>query len=214
MSVLTRFKAAQLRKPFGIYGRRFLPKYLDRLNAQVNEHTLASLGLGPDDRVIEVGFGSGDLIDRMTSVVTRGRIVGVDYSSEMVYVCTKRFSQLIDQGMIQLRCADAESLPYESDSFARACTVNTIYFWQDPSIALGELHRVLKADGRLVVSFSPRARLQDPPVTRHGFNLYDPEQVRDLLEDVGFIDVELRPGVGPRGEFMSAIATKDRQTRQ
>src|SRR5258706_4757445 len=113
----------------------------------MNQLTLASLDLKPDDRVIEVGFGGGDLINRMVSVVTQGCIAGVDFSPEMVEVCTKRFAPLMGTGRIELRCASADRLPYASEHFTKACTVHTIYFWPDPLGPLSELRRGVRAGG-------------------------------------------------------------------
>ena len=52
------------------------------------------------------------------------------------------------------------------------------------------------------------AAIRRLPFTRHGFTLYEPDQMRGLLEDAGFSDVRMVPGSGRRGDFMCAIATK------
>ena len=159
--------------------------------------------------MLEVGFGSGDLIDRIAPIVSKGSVTGVDFSKDMVAVCAKRFASLVRSGRLDLACAGAEDLPYEADRFTKACTVNTIYFWPDASIPLKELARVLQVGGRLVVSFSPPAAIEKLPGTKHGFTLREPVEVRRLLEEAGFGGIEMVPGSGPRGEFICAIATKD-----
>ena len=45
-------------------------------------------------------------------------------------------------------------------------------------------------------------------LTEHGFTLFEPEDVRRLLEDAGFGGIEMAPGHGPRGDFVCAIGTK------
>ena len=67
-----RFMARQLRKPSGLFGRFVLPRRLSRINVTLNEATLAALDLQPDDRVLEVGFGPGDLIARAVEAVAAG----------------------------------------------------------------------------------------------------------------------------------------------
>lgn len=136
-----------------------------------------------------MGFGGGDLINRMAPVVGQGRIAGVDLSPEMVEVSTKRFAALIRTGQVELRCASAESLPYGSEHFTKACTVNTIYFWPDPLVSLNELRRVLRNGGRLVVCFNPPMTLEKLPYTKNGFSFYEPDQVQRLLEKVGLLYV-------------------------
>jgi ubiquinone/menaquinone biosynthesis C-methylase UbiE len=205
---VSEFMAGQLRKPSGTFGRLVTSRLLNRINVAINELTLTSLALEPDDRVIEVGFGAGDLISRLSPVVHEGSIVGVDFSPDMVEICTRRFAPLIRAGQVELRCASAESLPFDADRFTKACTVNTVYFWADPAVPLNELWRVLRVGGRIVLSFSPQATMQKLPVTRHGFTLYDPDQIGRLLEDARFGSIEMIPGSGPRGEFMCAVGTK------
>ena len=204
---LLKFVAGQLRKPSGFIGKFVTARILNTGNVPMNQLTLASLDLKPDDRVIEVGFGGGDLINRMVPVVTLGRIAGVDFSREMVEVCTKRFAPLMRTERIELRCASADRLPYGSEHFTKACTVNTIYFWPDPVGPLSELRRVLRAGGRLVVCFNPRVTLQKVPFTKYGFSFYEPEQVQRLLENVGFANVQMVSGSSRLGEFLCAVGT-------
>lgn len=204
------FFADQLRNPTGFFGRVVMSRFFDRSSAAINQLTMASLALGPADRVLEVGFGSGDLIAHMAPVVREGFVAGVDFSPDMVSVATKRLSTLASTGRVELRCASAEHLPYGDGSFTKACTVNTVYFWPEPAVAMKELARVLAAGGRLVIGFSPAEAMRKMPkrLTGHGFTLFEPEDMRRLLEDAGFGGIEMVPGHGPRGDFVCAIGTK------
>ena len=202
------FIAGQLRSPSGAFGRYVMPRFFNRSSAAINQTTLAALALEPEDRVLEVGFGGGDLIAHIEPFVPRGSVAGVDFSPDMVAACEKRFAPLVQSGRVELRCAPAEQLPYPDGRFTKACAVNTVYFWPDPAVPLGELSRVLSAGGRLVVSFSIPAAIGGLPFTKHGFTLYEPDQIRGLLEDAGFGDIRMVPGSGRRGAFVCAVATK------
>jgi ubiquinone/menaquinone biosynthesis C-methylase UbiE len=116
----------------------------------------------------------------------------VDFSQDAVKVCTKCFASLIRSGIIDLHYANVEELPFDPNTFTKACTVNTIYFWPNPLEALHEIHRVLKEDGKLVVCFSPRTVMENRgKVIQQGFRLYEPEEVNALLIEAGFCDVRL-----------------------
>jgi len=52
---------------------------LNRMNYSMNTLALEVLQLSPDDHVLEIGFGGGELMTRMASAVTRGRIAGADF---------------------------------------------------------------------------------------------------------------------------------------
>jgi ubiquinone/menaquinone biosynthesis C-methylase UbiE len=173
----------------------------------MNSLTLEMLHLHPDDTVLEVGFGGGYLIEKMSHLVTRGRITGIDFSNDSVEFCRKRFGTLIQTGRIDLHCASVESLPFTAETFSKICTVNTIYFWPDPPAALRELYRVLKRHGTLSIGFSPRSVLQKMKVTRHGFSMFEPEDVRAMMAAVGFKNIRLVMGRHREGEFVVAIGT-------
>ena len=178
---IAKFIAGQLRQPAGFFGRRVMVHVLNRMNYSMNTLALEVL----------IGFGGGELMTRMASAVTRGRIAGADFSIDAVDIGTKRFKQLIKAGKVDLCCSNVEELPFEANRFSKVCTVNTIYFWVDPLIALAQIHRVLKKDGRLVVCFRPREAVKNQKIMQHGFTLYDPEEVGVLLTKAGFRDVQL-----------------------
>ncbi|NLO28844.1 MAG: class I SAM-dependent methyltransferase [Actinobacteria bacterium] len=72
----------------------------------------------------------------MVPLVVDGLIAGVDYSPDMVTLCSRRFAGPISAGRVQLHCSTAESLPFGDACFNKASTVNTIYFWDEPAVAL------------------------------------------------------------------------------
>jgi len=205
---LSDFLAAQLGRPSGWFGRVVVGGLLDRVNAPLNELTLRALELAPDDAVLEVGPGGGDLLARMAKVVTRGRLAGVDFSAEMIARCAKRFSQLVADGRLELHFARVEELPYGSGEFTKACTVNTIYFWPDPALALAKLRASLRDGGRLAVTFNPRASAEKVPYTRHFPALCERDQVERLIQQAGFRDVRSLEGSTRLGPFFCTVGTR------
>lgn len=61
-----------------------------------------------------------------------GLVAGVDFSPSMVAMARRRNRTLVDQGLIDLRQGDSLRLPYENNSFDRAWSVHTVYFWHEP----------------------------------------------------------------------------------
>jgi SAM-dependent methyltransferase len=205
---IKKFIAGQLRKPSGLFGRFIMIRLLNLINVSMNGKVIEILHLQPEDHVLEVGFGGGDLISKMSHVVTRGHITGVDFSIDAVEACRKRFDGLIKVGTIELLCANIEALPFDADTFTKVCTVNTIYFWPDPIEALNQIHRVLKREGSLLICFNPREVLEKQNLTQHGFRLFESEEVRDLMTTAGFREVQLVFGQGRGGKYVVAKGLK------
>jgi SAM-dependent methyltransferase len=120
-NVLAKFVAQQLGAPSGVIGRWVLAPLWNRRNAALNDVVFDRLALHSDDRVLEIGFGGGYLLGRMAGVVTQGFVAGVDVSEAMVAVCERRYRPLVRAGRLELRSAPAESLPYRSGCFSKAC---------------------------------------------------------------------------------------------
>jgi ubiquinone/menaquinone biosynthesis C-methylase UbiE len=192
--VLERFIAKQLAKPSGLFGRFITARLLDKGNLLMNELTLERLGPGSSDRVLEVGFGSGYLIERILTSTQCEYVAGVDLSPEMVKLVKRRVRKYIRNGRVDLRLGSIEALPYADSEFTKLCTVNTLYFWPDPALALAECRRVLTTGGLLVLCFNAKQDLEKWPAHRHGFRLFEIAEIKDLLVNAGFgaIDVAER----------------------
>jgi arsenite methyltransferase len=203
-----KYLAAQLRRPTGLVGKLLVAPLLNRGNSALNKAILRSLELEATDRVVEVGFGGGDLLSRVLPLVPAGHLVGADFSQDMVDLCRRRFASAVADGKLELLCASVEDLPLPDASVDKACTANTIYFWGDATAAARELHRVLAPGGRLVIGFAPRETLDRLPVTEHGFTKYEPEEVRMLLLGAGFREVTIDLIENPDGVDCCATAHK------
>ena len=203
-----KYLASQLRRPSGLVGKFLVAPMLNRRNAVLNDAVVQSLELEATDRVLEVGFGGGDLISRVLPLISAGHLIGADFSQDMVDVCTRRFAEAIGSGMLELVCASVEQLPLADGSVDKVGTANTIYFWGDPSGAAAELHRVVAPGGRLVIGFAPRETLERLPVTQHGFGMYEPDEVRALLLGAGFDDVAIKVIEDPDGNDCCATAIR------
>jgi arsenite methyltransferase len=202
------FLAAQLRRPTGLFGRFLLAPALNRGNVTENRSVFETLRLAPDDRVLEVGFGGGELIAMMLPALPRGHVSGADFSPEMVRFCAGRFASAVAAGTVELVEAPIEALPFAAASFSKACTVNTVYFWERPEGAAAELFRVLEPGGRLVVGFSPPAALVRIPITRSGFRFFEVADVERFLSQAGFTPVSTIDVTESRAEFLCTVAVR------
>ena len=72
------FLSRQQAKPSGIFGRLSTARWLEKANAGMNTLTLGALALAPGDRLLEVGFGSGYLLEKVLSHRRCGFAAGVE----------------------------------------------------------------------------------------------------------------------------------------
>jgi SAM-dependent methyltransferase len=92
-------------------------------------------------RVLEVGPGKGELAVRMARELGAD-VVAVDQSERMVDLTRSRGIEAV--------VGDVQALPFEDGSFDAAVAAWMLYHVPDVERAIDELHRVLRAGGRLV----------------------------------------------------------------
>jgi len=93
------------------------------------------------ERVIDIGCGTGRLLERITANLK----VGVDYSLEMLKVARKRNKDFF------LVRGDAHRLPFKDNLFDCGVISLGLRHFENPEVALKEARRVLKKGGKLVV---------------------------------------------------------------
>ena len=163
-----RFIAQQLAHPSGFLGR--LVGYLmNRHNAKMNAFAVQQLDPEPSDRILEIGFGGGVMLP---SLIGAGAFVaGLDRSQDAVEWAKARFSAAVTNARADFRVGSVEAMPFETASFDKVCTVNTVYFWRSLDAGCAEIYRVLCSGGRVVVGFLPKEwmdRMKVPQGHFHG----------------------------------------------
>ncbi len=205
---LQQYVARQLSHPTGIVGKIVLGRLWNSRNAELNDVTLAQLELEDEDRVLDIGFGGGYLLDRIIPAVSRGLAAGLDASPVMAENCRQRFREAILTGKVDIRCGRAESLPFPDGRFNKVSSVNSIFYWSDPGQGIAEIFRVLDTGGKVVLTFTCKKDLERKGFVQYGLRTYNEEEVRDLLIHAGFSDVKVRRGRDRHREFFSLTGRK------
>ena len=189
--MIRRFLARQFAQPHGL-AAPLIGRWLDRIAGPSNRLALAEMRIGPEDDLLEIGFGGGALLGRLLAA-THGIVVGVDLSPEMVERARRRFREARN---LRLHCARVESLPLDSASIDKAVSVASLYFWPDAAAALSELARVLRPGGTLSLLFEPPEELTKWPGSRFGFRAYDAAELERLMTHAGFGAFRVAEGRG------------------
>lgn len=131
------------------YGQRFWVEAPHPLITR--ERLRAVLAPVPGERVLEVGPGTGYYsLDVAEWVSPGGRLEIFDLQQEMLEHTMGRARQRGVENVVPTQ-GDARDLPYDDSSFDAAYLVTVLGEIPDQDAALGELARVLRPGGRLVV---------------------------------------------------------------
>jgi ubiquinone/menaquinone biosynthesis C-methylase UbiE len=202
------FIAKQASNPSGLLGR-LLFRLMAVETLAINKRTLELLAPDPNSRLLEIGFGHGRTLARAAKLAPQGFVAGIDISAAMVRIFQSRNSRSIAQGLIEVKLASSDGIPYPDADFDRAYAVHTLYFWNDPLLHLGEIYRVTGAGGRLVMAFTPKEdehAVASFPATVYSF--YSIEETKKFLSKVGFKDVEIIRELVASRDTVFAIARR------
>ena len=105
--------------------------------------------------MLEVGFGPGVVIQRLSKLAAAGHVAGIDQSWEMVEQARARNATAIQSGHIDVRHGSVESLPFDDNSFDKALAIYSMQVWPDAVAGLREIRRVMKPGGAIALGFTP-----------------------------------------------------------
>jgi SAM-dependent methyltransferase len=182
---------AQYRQPSGLVGR-WIGSKMAQQHRPENRWTVNLLDVQPGDHILEVGFGPGIAVEEVASRVAQ--VTGIDFSKAMVAAARKRNAAAIRSGRVDLRFGDATSLPFSNGAFDKAYSIHSIYFWPDPMTALGEIYRVLKTGGLLVLTVLPKEKWNPANPELAGTpecKPYSGEELKTMLGKIGFINLRI-----------------------
>jgi SAM-dependent methyltransferase len=110
----------------------------------ITRPALERMHIARDENIIDVGCGAGWLTRALAKQVPEGRVVGMDISDEMIQharAASADFDNLI------FVVGQVDEIPWEANFFSRVLSVESAYYWPDPSKGLREIFRVLGEGG-------------------------------------------------------------------
>ena len=181
-------------RPRGMIGR-LGGVMMARMNADCGVWAAALLEVNPNDRVLEVGFGPGVIIQHLSELAPAGHVAGIDPSPEMLEQARARNAIAIKDGRVDLRRGSVESLPFADNTFDKALAINSMQVWPEAATGLRAIRRVMRPGGRIALGF-----------TRYSGQLN--QGLEQALIAAGFADAQVKE----RDTDFCALAVKPTET--
>lgn len=177
------------------------------------EHLFAAAAIAVDDRVLDIGCGTGQTTRIAARRAARGHATGIDISEPMLDLARRRtLDEHVPNATFVL--GDAQVHRFPTGAFNLAISRAGVLFFADPVAAFANIGRALKPGGRLL--FVCHRNPTNNPVlealvgtdialdlttqTPGVLAFTDPDHVRDILTKAGFQSMAATPI-----EFASAI---------
>jgi ubiquinone/menaquinone biosynthesis C-methylase UbiE len=170
---------------------------MEWLNRPAYLVALELLAPTPADALLEIGFGTGGLLEIFARRIRQGTISGVDPSPLMCSNAARRLQRFVPGVRLDLRQGTDRDLNWSDASFDHVAALHSFQFWPNPKETLLEIYRLLRPNGRLVLILRSHATHAPDwlpnPISR------GPEEsvaTTSLLRGLGFSKVKRHRDVG------------------
>ena len=164
---------------------------------EVTEEIAGTLSVAPGDHLLDVGSGIGGPA-RYFAERFGCRVTGIDLTEEFCQVARRLNALTGLEERVRIHQGDALAMPFEAASFDGAYSMNVSMNIADRAALYGEIRRVLKPGGWLMLSeiaLGPGGPPDYPTPwaeTAAASFLTTPEQTAEALQASGFADITWR----------------------
>jgi ubiquinone/menaquinone biosynthesis C-methylase UbiE len=117
-------------------------------HSDITEQTLALMDIQNNDRILDLGCGTGWASRRMARIAKGGEIVGLDVADEMLRRAEQASSAFKN---VRYAWGSAEKIPEADNAFNKVLSVESFYYYADQGKALDELRRVMSPGAKLFI---------------------------------------------------------------
>jgi len=170
--------AQNLANPQGEKGIE-IGEMMNSTNIGMTLESIKTLLIEDNEHMLEIGHGNAGHLKSVLNKAKNVQYTGIDISETMHNEAKRLNKELESQAGFVLY--EGKKLPFEEKTFNKIFTVNTVYFWEEPTDFLNEIYRVLKKDGTFVLTFGQKSFMEKLPFTQYNFNLYNNGEMEELV---------------------------------
>ncbi|MGE3803828.1 MAG: trans-aconitate 2-methyltransferase [Gemmataceae bacterium] len=127
---------------------------ISTLQKVLAEEHLALIKLAGHERILDIGCGDGKVTAEIAARVSRGSVLGVDPSHQMIDFASGHFGAP-NVANLHFEVGDARRLPYRNE-FDLIVSFNALHWVREQEQVLASIKAALKPGGRAVLEFVPR----------------------------------------------------------
>jgi ubiquinone/menaquinone biosynthesis C-methylase UbiE len=185
--MLRKFIASQFKKPSTLFGT-FAFNIMVKKNQKHYDKLINDLNIRPGDKILEIGYGPGIVIQMIAKACSTCTVHGIDFSKLMYNRAVKYNKPFIANGKVQLQYGDFLKTSVIDNNYDKVFCLNVIYFWNELKSPFEKVFSLLKKGGAFHIYMADKSALKKAPDSV--FNKYSTEQVIEALRSVGFESVE------------------------
>lgn len=181
----TKELARQLKNPEGKNGIE-VAQMMSETNQNMIFHSIKQLDIQPKNKILEIGYANANHIDFIFKQNPTIVYYGLEISPLMCQQASNFWEKFSQKQNLSFGLYDGQRIPFKNLFFNKIFSVNTIYFWENPTEFLSEIYRVLQPNGLVCITFIEEEFLKKMPFSKYGFTFYDNQKVMQLARKVSF----------------------------
>ncbi len=135
--------ASKYDRRWSFYINTTISETLNRLQ----KHQALRIESNPNPKILDLGCGTGILIEKLLTLFPQAEVYGIDPCQEMLEIARQRLPRAVD-----LKLGNAEGLDWGDNSFDMVISTNAFHYFRNPKTAIQEAQRVLKPNSCLVIT--------------------------------------------------------------
>lgn len=181
---------ANARFPQGEGGKAAL-SHMNEAHDEGTRWALGSLDISDNSEVLDIGCGGGLAMSLLRQKFNGGVVAGVDYSPTAVEETTKFNKSAVECGGCTVTQGSVSELPFGNSRFDLVTAFETVYFWPELTQDFGEVLRVLRPGGKLLIFNATDGLTKEHASWAEqieGMRIYTADELSSMLREAGFED--------------------------